>query len=312
MNYSVSAMTLRTALSVLTLGFLLTPLASAQKNGTPAVRASPRRGHITGSISTAPGVRLGKVTVAVSGFEDGKLATTYANGALAETVMKSVPVAGATYAIPVPPGAYRATAYSTYQFNGKTYHFPLELTTEPAQYDYRSLQLEKLRNGIVRSFVLKLTGLRKGEKEGADSHTETTYKYAYYGGRVDLYADNAGAGVTTPLRNAYPPESRVQITLTPRQMVDGSPGETVLIDHPLGDDGKWTFLQRGVKPGTYTASARLRTPQGQDLPLKISLTGQYSPEGLRWQDTPTFTFAPNTLGPVPRMGVEAVKLYLGR
>jgi hypothetical protein len=278
----------------------------------PAVRVSPRRGHIVGSISAAPGVRLGKVTVDVSGFEDGKLAATYANGALAETVNKSVPVGGASYAVPVPPGAYRASAYSTYQFNGKTYHFPLELTTEPAKYDYQGLQLEKLRGGIVRSFVLKLTGPKKGEKEGSEGYTETTYKYAYYGGRVDLYADSVGAGVTTALRNAYPPESRVLITLTPRQMVDGSPGETVRIDKPLGEDGQWTFNQRGVKPGTYAASARLRTPNGEELPLKISLTGQYSTEGLKWQDTATFTFAPASLGPIPRMGVDNVRLYLGR
>jgi hypothetical protein len=272
----------------------------------------PRRGHIVGSISTAPGVRLGKVTVNVSGFEDGKLASTYANGALAETVNKAVPVGGATYAVPVPPGAYRASAYSTYSFNGKLYHFPLELTTEPAKYDYQGLQLEKLRGGIVRSFVLKLTGPKKGEKEGSEGYTETTYKYAYYGGRVNLYADSIGAGVTTALRNAYPPESRVLVTLTPRQMVDGSPGESILIDKPLGDDGKWTFLQRGVKPGTYTASARLRTPNGEELPLKISLTGQYSPEGLKWQDTATFTFTPSSIGPMPRMGVDDVRLYLGR
>ena len=287
------------------------PTPTKAATARPAIKVSPRRGHIVGAISAAPGVRLGKVTVEVSGFEDGKLANTFANGALAETVSKSVPVGGGSFAVPVPPGAYRATAYSTYTFNGKTYHFPLELTTEPAQYDYKGLQLEKLRSGIVRSFVLKLTGPKKGETEGSEGYTETTYKYAYYGGRVDLYAGEA-EGNTQPLRDAYPAESRVLVTLTPLQMVDGSPGETVRMDLPLGDDGKWTFNRRGVKPGSYTATALLRTPDGADVPLRVSLTGRYSPQGLRWQDAATFTFEPSTLGPIPRMGVDDVKLYLGQ
>ena len=279
----------------------------------PARKVAARRGQIVGSVSAAPGVRLGKVTVDVSGFEDGKLANTYANGALAETVDKSVTASGGAYAVPVPPGAYRATAYSTYAFNGKTYHFPLERVGPEPKYDYRSLQLEKLRGGLVRSFVLKLTGPKPGENEGSDGYTETTYRHALYGGRVDFYADAYGEGVATPLRNAYPPESRVLVTLTPLRLVDGSaPGGPVRVDLPLGDDGKWTFMKRGVVPGTYTATARLRTPGGEELPLKVSLTGQYSPEGLKWQDAATFTFGPSTLGPIPRMGVDAVKLYLGR
>lgn len=277
----------------------------------PTRRVAARPGHIVGSVVPVGGARLGKVTIEYGGFLEGKLANTFANGSLIENVSGKVDASSGRYAAKVPPGTYRVNGYSTYNFNGQTYHFPLELTSKP-KYDFPRLEMEKLKSGLVRNFVLKRTGPKPGQTEGAEGYTETTYIYAFYGGRVDLDARNFGEGVTNPLRNAYPPESRVLVTLTPVRMVDGSAGNTVNIDLPLGDDGKWTFNRRGVIPGTYRASARLRTPDGNELPLKISLTGQYSPEGLKWQDAPTFTFAPNHLGPVPRMGVDPVTLYLGR
>lgn len=271
-------------------------------------KVSPRPGRIVGAVGTAGGVRLGKVSIEVSGFEDGKLANRYASGALAETINKTTPITGSTYGIPVPAGAYRARAYSTHSFQGKTYHFPLELVTNPV-FDYKALGLEKLRGGLVRSFVLKLTGPKKGENAGSDGYTETTYRHAFYGGRIDFYADTA-EGNARSLRNTYPPESRLLVTLTPLARVDGSAaGQPLLLDLRLGDDGTWTFNQRGVVPGTYSATARLRTPDGNERPLRISAVSGYKFPGT-WQTSATFTFQPETLGPSPRMGVEPIRFYL--
>lgn len=285
--------------------------AAPNSPASPPAPVAARRGMIVGSISAAPGVRLGRVTVEVSGFEDGKLASTYAGGALAETVMKKVAVNAGDYAVPVPSGAYRAKAYSTYEFNGATYHFPLELTTEP-QLDYRGLGLENLREGLVRSFVLKLTGPKKGETEGAQNYTETTYKHAFYGGRVDFQAGYNGEGNARPLRDAFPPQSRLLITLTPGARVDGSSGPPVAVDLPLSDDGKWTFNCRGLIPGTYTAEARLRTPDGSEQPVRLAAQSGGTFPPLRWESRVTFTFPPSSLGPMPRFGVDPVRLYLGK
>ncbi len=281
------------------------PVSAPRSVALAQVAARP--GQIVGATGAAGGARLGSVSIQVSGFEDGKLANRFANGALAETVSKTIPVAGSTYAIAVPPGAYRATAYSTYSFNGSTYHFPLELVTEPA-FDFKGLQLEKLRGGLVRSFVLKLTGPRKGENAGSEGYTETTYRHAFYGGRIDFYADRSEGGARS-LRNTYPPDSRLLVTLSPLALVDGSVGQPLVVDLRLDDDGKWFFSQRGVVPGTYSAAARLRTSDGRERALRVAAVSGYGAPD-RWQTSTTFTFQPATLGPSPRMGVEQIRFYM--
>jgi hypothetical protein len=284
---------------------------------------APKAGTISGRVVRPDGTPVPSFTIDYSGFEDGKLATYGAGGIANDTVNSSVKGSGGRYTVKLPPGAYRVSGYVTYPYKGRTYHFPLEQLNAPARHDYDGLGLDKLRGGLVRDFVLKMNQ----KKKGAAEDSETLYRRAYYGGRVDLYASEyegilgGGNKLTTPLRNAYPPESQVEITLTPAgPMVDGTRGEVVTSTFPLGDDGKWTFMIRGVYPGAYTATARLLKAGGDVLPLRLSLegaktilkgAGDYDKRVVDWQSSVTVDFKPNDLGPMPRMGVNAVKLYLG-
>lgn len=284
---------------------------------------TPRAGHIVGRVILPDGSPVPKFFIAYSGFEDGKLATYGAGGIANDTVNATAQGAGGRYAVKVPPGAYRAKGYVTYVFQGRTYHFELEPVNMPKKLDYEGLGLEKLRGGLVRDFVLNMTAKRQGASEA----TESVYRTAYFGGRVELdcsiYEGILGGGnkLTTPLRNAFPKESLVEITLAPQAMVDGTRGQVITSTFPLGDDGKWTFQLRGVYPGLYTATARLKTPDGGELPLRLTLqrartllkgAGDYDRVVADWQTSVPVDFLPNDLGPIPRMGVKAVRLYLGQ
>lgn len=105
-------------------------------------------------------------------------------------------------------------------------------------------------------------------------------------------------------------------------MVDGSTGRVVTINLRLGDRGTYPFSQRGIFPGTYTATASLTTPAGKTVPLRLSLARartvlKGSPEGydmtvMDWKPSATVDFMPSDIGPAPRFGVKTIALYLGK
>jgi len=293
------------------------PVAATRVAAVPPVKA--RAGHIVGRAVRPDGSPVPAFIVAYSGFEDGKLANTYMDGSLAETVNAEAKGAGGRYSIAVPKGAYRASAYVAYKFKGRQYYFDLEPLGPTPKYDYKGLQLEKLRGGLVRDFVLKMTG----KKRDASENTETVYRYAYFGGTVKLDAQQTegtyggGSQLSKPLRDAFPADSKILLSLKPNgPAVDGTTLAPVDAELALGDDGKWTFMVRGIYPGTYTARANLRLPDGQIKPLLLSTKPSihdYKNSRVIFdrQSSVTVDFLPDDVGPAPRKGVKAVTLYLG-
>jgi hypothetical protein len=293
-------------------------------DSTAGAPASPRRGYISGTVTREDGQPVPSFTVQYSGFEDGKLADTAYNGGLNETIDATIAGHDGRFAIKVPPGAYRASAYVTYRYREREYNLECEPMNPPARHDYDGLGLDKLGDGLVRSFVLKLSG----KKDGAPEDSETLYRSAYHGGRVDLDCQQVegilggGNTFTKALRDAYPRESQIAVTLTPQgPLVDGSKGQPITAKLPLGNDGRWTFCLRGVPPGIYSASAVLTTPASETVPLRVSPTpaktilkgaGQYDKTVVDWQPSTIVDFLPNDLGPQPCFGVKPVTLYLGQ
>jgi hypothetical protein len=286
--------------------------------------ASPQRGYISGTVTREDGQPVPSFTVHYSGFEDSKLADTANNGGLSETIDATIAGHDGRFAIKVPPGAYRASAYVTYRYREREYNLQCEPVNLPARHDFDGLGLDKLGDGLVRSFVLKLSG----KKDGAAEDSETLYRNAYHGGRVDLDCRQVegilggGNTLTKALRDAYPRESQIAVTLTPQgPLVDGSTGQPFTAKLPLGNDGRWTFCLRGVPPGIFAASAVLTTPAGETVPLRVSLTpaktilkgaGQYDKVVVDWRPSTIVDFMPNDLGPQPRFGVKPMTLYLGQ
>ena len=284
----------------------------------------PNEGHIVGTALTSDGRLVKDFTIHYSGFEKGKLANVSAVG-LIENVSGDIEGKDGRFSVAVPPGAYRVSAYGTFRWHERIYHLEMEPTNAPSLHDYAGLGLDNLGKGLVRDFVLRLTG----KKTNAREDSETGYGNAYYGGTLSLEARQVegqlggGAKFTTALREAYPKESLVEITLTPREaLVDNSTGSPTSTSLPLGDDGKWTFCIRGIVPGAYTATARLIPPAADAFPLHLSLTpartvtsknpGGYDALVVDWQPSTIVEFLPKDLGAVPRVGVKAISLYLGK
>ncbi len=284
----------------------------------------PKADHIVGRVIDEMGGTVPNFTIKYSGFEDGKPIYNHM-----ENVGADVKCGGGTFAIKVPPGAYRVSAYVTYVYHGRTYNFEAEPLNPPTKHDFNSLGLDYLKRGLVRDFVLKMTA----KKTGASEETESVYRNAYYGGL--LYFDcgqverilGGGHTFTPPLAGvvgtAYPPDSRLQITLTPQgAMVDGSAGHIFIADLRLGDSGTYQFCKRGIFPGVYSATALLKTPTGETVPLRLSLTRartilKGSADGydmlvMDWKPSLTVDFLPSDIGPIPRYGVKAIELFLGK
>ena len=283
---------------------------------------APKARYLIGRVVSEDGRPIPQFTIAYSGFEDSKLAASF-GGQLEETIGDKLKGVDGRYEVKLPPGAYRVSGYVTYRYRNRTYNFELEPLNEPAQHDFHGLGLDKLGGGLVRDFVLRMTARRADADEG----TESVYRNAYFGGRVDFDADQttgiAGGGnkFTTALRDAFPAESRVEVTFAPEgPLVDGTSGSAVIATLRLGDDGKYTFSRRGIFPGTYSVTARLTTPDGKSVPLHLSLSrarivlkgaGDYDLTVMDWQTSVGVDFLPTDLGPEPHFGVKAVTLFLG-
>lgn len=300
------------------------PSAAAQIAPRPALTSlpplEPKAGSIIGRTVDGTGAAVSNVTVSYSGFEDGKLII---NGS--ENVRGEAKGEGGAYAIKVPPGAYRVVAYARYSYHGRTYNFEMEPLNPPSRHDFNGLGLDKLRGGLVRDFVLKMTAKKALGREDSESG----FINAYHGGRVDISCGEVegilggGHATSAALVTAYPSDSRIRVILVPQgPLVDGSTGGEVTIDLPLGDQGLYRFCQRGIFPGTYLATASLTTPTGETVPLRLSLSRARtvlngSPDGydmlvMDWKSSALLEFVPNDLGLKPITGVRAIGLFLGK
>jgi hypothetical protein len=133
--------------------------------------------------------------------------------------------------------------------------------------------------GVVRDFVLKLSGLRNGfDPAKFPDHDNSGRDWgAYYGGtiRFECGADNndnpggvIGLMHTRPvLTMVYPAGSIITVTLTPTgTRVDGLPASTITRKCPIYP----SFNLYGIPYAIYTATATLTDPAGAVHNLKVT------------------------------------------
>jgi hypothetical protein len=140
--------------------------------------------------------------------------------------------------------------------------------------------------GVVRDFVMKMTGVRPGWEENATG--ETNYKGAMYGGSLSIDCTQSTSQYpavedATSLTKLFPPESSIELRLEPTgPLLDGARGGTVIRKFPLGTTyGNWRehFL-RSIPMGEYTATARLTAPGGQAHALRLKLKTNDAPQAV--------------------------------
>ncbi|HSH94590.1 MAG TPA: hypothetical protein VK968_10635, partial [Roseimicrobium sp.] len=166
----------------------------------------------------------------------------------------------------------------------------------------------KTSKGVVRDFVLKL----HGPKRGFETNTPPKDSYrnepsdpgynAFYGGTVSLDLDN---------RNGNAPEmakltgSMIQITFKPTgRLMDGSAAQTVIRTLPIQRESMsgYYFFFRDLPLGDYNAEVVLTKPDGASIPLRMKVLGG------QWGTSAPVVFAPfNTIASVGTPQIFAIK-----
>lgn len=130
--------------------------------------------------------------------------------------------------------------------------------------------------GIVRDFVLRMSGIKNGydlaKCPDHATHSKPTPSYAYYGGTIVLESgvDNTDgkAKFGVNLTTIYPAGSIITVTLTPTgSRVDGLPARTITRACPLDI----SLALYGIPFAIYTAKATLTEPGGAVHNLKLCL-----------------------------------------
>lgn len=165
-------------------------------------------------------------------------------------------------------------AKTTLHYNGTVYGlelYPLDGTpngTGPD--DFRG----QMKRGVVRNFVLKLSGLQPGYSaakypdHGVDL-VGSQSEGAYYGGSliIDCRRGSESSDIvgSHSVSHTFPKGSQVTLTLTPTgPLFDGSKGQLLTRSSEVG--GELYFY--GIPYGLYTATAQLTRPDGSTLPLR--------------------------------------------
>ena len=174
------------------------------------------------------------------------------------------------------------TARTTLHYNGTTYGIELHpldgVQNGTGSHDFRG----QMRRGVVRDFVMKMTGIKPGFKaveypdHGVD-RAGSNSRGAYYGGGLSIDCSNGTTpndvvGRTSVLK-AFPKGSTITLTLNPTQaLLDGSPGRTITRSATVGYETDIYSIPYGV----YTATAILTEPGGTTHNLRWKATG-YDP-----------------------------------
>lgn len=213
-----------TKVSTLFLAALALPLLSAceESRGTEAARAEG--GYATGTVVDTRGKPIAGAKVLL---DNSVFYASYIHGSTGDD---------GRYRIRVQPGAWRAHATFTKQYNGRTYTLELH----PDAIDSFD------QDGAARNFTWQLEG--RGPVND----------YSYYGGFIQL---SAAVGF-------YEDFNDVELVLTPDgPLIDGSPGKQLrlrLKDHYWRD----YYQVEDIPIGRYTVTATIET-DGQPRPLRI-------------------------------------------
>jgi hypothetical protein len=237
-----------------------------------------RPGYVVGRAVFADGRPVPKFEVGVGGFDLSADASRgsmpsigYGDGTNGHYAVQVRDSFSHTKPVDARVASVSATAHISYE--GHEYKLEMRDLAGPTG---MTTFLGQARNGVVRDFVLPMTGLRPGYT--ADEHSESRFNNAYFGALLNLDGstsnkDDSTQEDETALTRAFP-MGIIELTLTPTgPLLDGSTGQPVHFSAPtkafvLGGDSSLRVL-RGIPIGAYTATARLVLPGGDSRPLRI-------------------------------------------
>lgn len=225
----------------------------AESTSTPGDPGSGERrpGWITGKATDAQGHPLSNVRVVIRSGSVSMGSESYYEAEGDQAGRYAQQVYGTSYAI---------TAYTSISYKGRTYKLwldPLDGIDSPNQ---------DVRGGLVKDFVLRLSGARPSAKTQPDSPD------SYYGGVLDLGDDaeyrlfySSGSPAPPP----YPAGAKVRLELTPDgPLLDGTTG--TVLSYDLEPETLATAVLRDVPLGDYIARATLVEAEGGTTALRVA------------------------------------------
>jgi hypothetical protein len=204
------------------------------------------------------------------------------------------------YTITLPPSdQYRidnATALVSYG----AYRYYLPLRPEGGDGSFFDGEAIDISRGYVKNFVLPISGYISQEEDPKE-------ELSYYGGSLTFRAktkivvpNDPDPFITGAANgpNALPEGTRIQLTLTPQgPLLDGSAGRPLVWDMQVRNTGRnaYSTTLKDIPLGTYTAQARVTTPDGNTftppLTARIVLVNDISRPFTTDAENPVF-FAP--------------------
>ena len=249
------------------------PPFSEPTRGPKLPPLAPRPGYVIGRAVFEDGRPIPNFTVTATGFDGEAIVPAGApslgtvEGANGSYVLRTLDTVN--HKTPVSATVTGVRALARIDYRGKPYVIemhPLDgQVNGPGPGDFRG----NSGKGVVRDFVLKMTGLRPGYE--ASEPTEGRTKASQYGGTINVdcsssqgeYPANEDASSLTKAHS----KSVVELTLTPSgALLDGSPGSPIIRTfHPGGDWRERCLL--GIPYGAYSAAARISG--GANLRLRM-------------------------------------------
>lgn len=228
-----------------------TPAPGSTSGAGPGQPVTPQGNVIAGRVMLADGRPLPGASLRIVGYTGGDTL-----GRDIETVTSG---ADGIYRYEVPLGLYEVRAEGPLTFEGKTYLFNLDPVDG-------SCEQEMSDTGIVKDFVLRLTGIQVCVDGGVNVDN---YLF-YHGAAIQLFSSLTTAA----------PHEIVEYRLEPvGALADGSAGTPLLVQRTVTAHSSFsgpldeTAYLYDIPLGRYVVSAAILAPDGQRRPLLVSTTG---------------------------------------
>ena len=230
---------------------ILAVTAAVLAGSIPLEAAAQEPNVVSGTVRTADGRPLPGATIRISG----------ATGAGTGTTVRTQSDRNGNYRLRVRPGHYNVDAFYDLAFDGQTYReLPLTSTS-------RGCERQLSQNGIVRNFVLRLSGPLT-----CAFNFDANEPASYAGGMVLVTGAN------------FPAAAKVRFTFTPiGTLADGSKGKVLTFERSGamlavsgGRLGQTAWLH-DIPLGRYRVSGVATLPGGATRTLMMKTDGAAAP-----------------------------------
>jgi len=285
-----------------------TPTVAAKVKKLPPL--ARRRGYVIGRAIFPDGRPIPEFDISVLGY-DGQVNIFSSQGATPslgwgkgkngryairtmDTFQHKKPVNGLVVSV---------QAYANLKYGGQIYKMPLYPIDGLRDGGGKGEFKANSGPGIVRDFVLKVSGLKPQFKAFDKSEIGNENGYVFYGGQLTISLSESDDKEYTTLQRTALPSSKFTFTFTPQgPLLDGSRPQPIHRVATVKGANYYIYLSN-IPLGIYSMTATLTNPDGTVVPLRLNTKRENYASSTKIQ----FDASPSILG-----GVYGVNVYLVR